>query len=59
MGFRTETRNFVQTFILDQSDRRMYELGLGADVLREAVSGSSSSPQHRPFALRCSEPESN
>lgn len=38
MGFRSETRNFVQTFILDQTDRRMFELGLAADALKEAVS---------------------
>ncbi|RSH83311.1 uncharacterized protein EHS24_006987 [Apiotrichum porosum] len=37
MGFHTETRNFVQFFILDQSQKRMYELGLAADVLRDAL----------------------
>lgn len=41
MGFHTETRNFVQFFILDQSQKRMYELGLAADVLRDAVSCAS------------------
>lgn len=38
MGFRVQTADFVQSFVLDQSDRRMYELGLAADVLKEAVS---------------------
>ncbi|GMK57839.1 hypothetical protein CspeluHIS016_0406730 [Cutaneotrichosporon spelunceum] len=37
MGFRVHTADFVQSFVLDQSDRRMYELGLAADVLRAAL----------------------
>ncbi|BEI86521.1 hypothetical protein CcaverHIS002_0608080 [Cutaneotrichosporon cavernicola] len=37
MGFRVYTANFVQSFVLDQSDRRMYELGIATDVLREAL----------------------
>lgn len=53
MGFRTETRNFVQTFILDQSDRRMYELGLAADVLKEAVSCASIAHSIWCYQLPC------
>ncbi|CAK9782704.1 hypothetical protein CC85DRAFT_285581 [Cutaneotrichosporon oleaginosum] len=37
MGFRVQTADFVQSFVLDQTDRRMYELGLAADVLKEAL----------------------
>lgn len=38
MGFHTENREFTQYFVLDQSEKRSWQLGLAADVLREAVS---------------------
>lgn len=38
MGFHTENRDFTQFFVLDQSEKRLWQLGLAADVLREAVS---------------------
>ncbi|TXT08642.1 hypothetical protein VHUM_02770 [Vanrija humicola] len=37
MGFRSETHDFVQTFVLDRSERRLYELGLATEVLREVL----------------------
>jgi hypothetical protein len=40
MGFHTETRDFVLYFVIDQSQRRMYELEIASAVLREAVSKS-------------------
>lgn len=42
MGFHTENKDFTQFFILDQSEKRLWQLGLAADVLREAVSWLSS-----------------
>jgi hypothetical protein len=39
MGFRVETREFVQYFVLDQTQRRSYELELASGVLKDAVSG--------------------
>lgn len=44
MGFHTENRDFTQFFILDQSEKRLWQLGLAADVLREAVSSSLRLP---------------
>lgn len=38
MGFHSETHDFVQTFVLDRSERRLYELSLATDTLRAAVS---------------------
>lgn len=38
MGFHTENRDFTQFFVLDQSEKRLWQLGLAAGVLREAVS---------------------
>lgn len=38
MGFHTENKDFTQYFVLDQSEKRLWQLGLAADVLREAVS---------------------
>lgn len=57
MGFHTENKDFTQFFILDQSERRLWQLSLAADVLREAVSvpPSSSLPSHQH---RVSDPHS-
>lgn len=46
MGFHTENKDFTQFFILDQSEKRLWQLGLAADVLREAVSPLSCSTPH-------------
>ncbi|WOO83758.1 uncharacterized protein LOC62_05G007281 [Vanrija pseudolonga] len=37
MGFHSETHDFVQTFALDRSERRLYELSLATDTLRAAL----------------------
>ncbi|KAL1406247.1 hypothetical protein Q8F55_007941 [Vanrija albida] len=37
MGFRSETHDFVQTFVLDRSERRLYELSLATEALRAAL----------------------
>lgn len=38
MGFHTENREFTQYFVLDQSEKRLWQLGLAADSLKDAVS---------------------
>lgn len=51
MGFHTENRDFTQFFVLDQSEKRLWQLDLAAKVLREAVS-LPPTPTHPLVALR-------
>jgi hypothetical protein len=44
MGFRTKTTDFILYYVLEPRMKRMHELKLGTEVLKEHVSHLASLP---------------